>query len=75
MDNSNQISKILESRLMQYFGKISYGLYVWHMMAISIASLFMIESWFINLTITFVGTILMAHTSYFYFERYFLKLK
>lgn len=73
--NSIGFSRILNSVFMQYFGKISYGLYVWHMLAISIVSQFGFGAWYINLFLTFIITISLAHLSYFYFEKYFLKLK
>lgn len=73
--NKDTFSEILDSVLMQYFGKISYGLYVWHILAISIVSLFNIGIWHINLFLTFLITIILAHFSYFYFEKHFLKLK
>lgn len=71
----NIASRMLETKLMQYFGKISYGLYVWHMMAIDIVFLFGMENFVINLVLSIVITIAIAHLSYYYYERYFLKLK
>jgi peptidoglycan/LPS O-acetylase OafA/YrhL len=45
------------------------------MLAISIVSLFGIGIWHINLFLTFLIAIILAHFSYFYFEKFFLKLK
>lgn len=68
-------NKILTHNAMQYFGRISYGLYVWHMLAISITSLFGMNSIVLNLIASVIITIFMAHLSYFHFEKIFLKLK
>jgi len=33
---SNPTNSFLNSKIVQYLGKISYGLYIWHMLAIAI---------------------------------------
>lgn len=81
--NSNSILK-LENGLMNYLGKISYGMYVYHSIAVVI-SLKLMASWYdyINyplwslliLLLVLMLTIVMSHLSYFYFEKKLLNLK
>lgn len=68
-------NRILTHRAMQYFGRISYGLYVWHMLAISITSFIGMNSILMNLMVSVAITIALAHISYFYFEKIFLRMK
>jgi peptidoglycan/LPS O-acetylase OafA/YrhL len=73
----------LETSFFEYLGKISYGIYVVHPLIIfafsRVLNLFYIESNLIKYIIIYVSitfiTILVSHFSYYYFERYFLKLK
>ena len=67
----NMIGKIF-----QYLGKISFGVYIWHMLVLHILSkIFIVKIWYIDFIIKMVLTILVAHISYFYFEKYFLEKK
>ena len=76
----------LEIPIVSYLGKLSFGIYVYHMLIIFMISKYfkfnrnlsvLNELWFSALI--FIGTILItivvAHVSYFYFELQFLKLK
>ncbi len=76
----------VNSRLLNHFGSISYGIYMFHAIILNaVVFLFlkleMLQNLNETLTIilmyllTFAGTILIAHLSYTYFELYFLKLK
>lgn len=67
---------------LNYIGKISYGIYVYHWIIILFVLNFIIqfkENSFVFNSILYVGsigiTILIAHFSFFKFERYFLKFK
>jgi len=82
----NNLGVIVKNRMLNYFGTISYGIYMYHVIIINaVAFLFLkIENkWFLNdvMTIvlinilTFVLTILIAHFSYKYMELRFLNLK
>jgi peptidoglycan/LPS O-acetylase OafA/YrhL len=83
--NPNSILK-LEHSLLNYFGKISYGLYVYHLFAVvlvlkGLPTLLPIKEWtpWISYPVT-LGLILLlttgiSHFSYRYFESYFLKKK
>lgn len=74
-----------ENKRLKYFGKISYGIYMLHAIAFQITGFFVLK--FIpvktinpNLFIAIYTianlllTLLMAHLSYQYFEKYFLKI-
>ena len=83
--NKNSILK-LENRVLNYFGKISFGLYVYHLFAVvlilKLLPLFIPQN-SINVVIEYpliIGLILlittcMSHFSYHYFEKRFLKIK
>ncbi|MCB0454114.1 MAG: acyltransferase [Aequorivita sp.] len=76
----------VKSRILNHFGSISYGIYMFHAIVLNaVVFLFlkleMLQNLNETLTIilihllTFVGTLFIAHLSYTYFELYFLKLK
>jgi peptidoglycan/LPS O-acetylase OafA/YrhL len=83
--NPNSILK-LEHPLLNYFGKISYGLYVYHLFAVVLVLKLLpivlpLQEWstWISYPVT-LGLILllttgMSHLSYKYFESYFLRKK
>lgn len=76
----------LENPLFSYFGKLSYGLYVYHLFAVvlvlkGLPALLSIQEWspWISYPVT-LGSILLlttgiSHLSYTYFESYFLRKK
>lgn len=69
--------KLLDQKGVRYLGKISYGLYIWHILALEIL-FYTVNSENLNLFIPILGlplTILFAYISYNYFEKPFLKLK
>ena len=76
----------VKSKLINYLGTISYGLYMFHIIALNMCVFVFLKLEFLqnlNNTITiilinsftFVLTIILAHVSYTYYESYFLKLK
>lgn len=76
----------VKSKILNHFGGISYGIYMFHAIVLNaVVFLFLKLEMFQNLNetltiillhlFTFVGTLLIAHLSYTYFELYFLKLK
>jgi peptidoglycan/LPS O-acetylase OafA/YrhL len=73
--------RFLDWKPMQYLGKISYGLYVYHFpmywFASNVRDLGLSESATRALTalITFVGTLLIASASYYLLEKPILNLK
>lgn len=76
----------VRNKMLNYFGKISYGIYMYHVLALNAVvylfkhlKKFNLFNDFITIVLinilTFVTTIFIAHLSYKYFESYFLKLK
>jgi peptidoglycan/LPS O-acetylase OafA/YrhL len=68
-------NKILNTKIAQYLGKISYGIYVWHIMAINGVALLNINNYIFNLISVISITLLLAHVSYYYYEIKFIKQK
>ncbi|MFD2552430.1 acyltransferase family protein [Bizionia sediminis] len=78
--------KILQNKTMEYLGKISYGIYMYHAIImqlvgfiyLKVISKFGFQNTFdiisINLSVIAL-TIIIAHVSYKYYESYFLNLK
>lgn len=77
--SSSSLFKAGSSRLINYFGKISYGLYMYHVLAITLAIHFLskisIDSKVLVTVLSLVLTILLSHISYQYMEKKFLALK
>lgn len=69
----------LENRVFNYLGKISYGLYMYHIIAIvlsvKILAALGVYSWSIQICSTLATTILISTLSYYGFEQHFIKLK
>ena len=69
----------LESKILRYLGKISYGLYMFHpiciVLVLSIAFRFKQTSDWLLYPLSLLTTILIASLSYKYFETYFLNFK
>lgn len=76
LDENHIVNRILSGKILQYLGRISYGIYVWHVLALDILREFYISKILIvDLMLTFCLTIIFAHFSYYYFEKYFLNFK
>lgn len=73
----------LEHKLLDFLGKISFGIYVYHPLIIYVLSLLLSKIVFANaalhMAVIFISvlfcTILISYISYEYFEKRFLKLK
>ena len=78
--------KILQNRTMDYLGKISYGIYMYHAIIMQLVGFIYLkiisklgfqktlDVIIINLLVIII-TIIISHFSYKYYESYFLKLK
>jgi len=76
--SANSFFKIGSFRILNWLGKISYGLYLTHMIAIYIVlHVFPQEAGYVLLKIfsAVVITVLISHVSYYYFESFFLSMK
>lgn len=78
--------KIMENKVLNYLGKISYGIYMCHAIMMQVVGFVFlkfsihlkissIESIMLFNFLVFTFTIITAHLSYKYFESYFLNLK
>lgn len=70
-------SKLLENRYTNYLGDISYGVYMYHFIALTVAirvAIYFNCLWIIY-PITFIITFIISHFSYKYLESFFFKLK
>jgi peptidoglycan/LPS O-acetylase OafA/YrhL len=68
---------VLENKTTGYLGSISYGMYMYHLVAITVAleaAAYFQAPWVIY-PVAFLLTVLVSHVSYQYFEGYFLRLK
>lgn len=84
--SSNNYSLEIRNRFINYFGRISYGIYMYHVIALNFVVFAFIKiknnnpfgdniTIFLINILTFAFTIIISHISYKYFELYFLKLK
>jgi len=82
----NNLGIDIKNKTLNYLGKISYGLYMYHVIALNAVVFLFLKLQKADLfndrltiilmyIITFTLTIAIAHLSYKYFESYFLKLK
>lgn len=79
------INIIFNNRLLNFFGKISYGFYVFHWPVYILISPYLLNlvskyltGWPVKFTVSLLATfvaIIISWISYQYFEKYFLKLK
>jgi peptidoglycan/LPS O-acetylase OafA/YrhL len=70
-----KFSNVLENRVVNYLGTISYGMYMYHPIIIflSIKVALSFGSVSIIYLLSFIGTIFISHLSFKYFEGYFLR--
>jgi len=77
--SNNSFYKFGKITLLNKIGKISYGIYLYHMIAIYIVKylleLLNIENYYIHLIIILSTVFLISHLSYKYFESIFMKLR
>lgn len=82
--NENRLFSMGKNKVLDYLGKVSYGLYCFHGVTISMLIVlfrhynFIPDSWHTLMVIPVIIlliTIIAAHLSFRYFESYFLRLK
>jgi peptidoglycan/LPS O-acetylase OafA/YrhL len=76
--STNSLFKIGKIKSLSWLGKISYGLYLNHMIAISIIiSIFPKDETYLftKFLLTIIITIVMSHLSHKYYESFFISLK
>jgi peptidoglycan/LPS O-acetylase OafA/YrhL len=76
LSSNNSFSRILENKVFNFLGKISFGIYMYHPFAIILTINIFNYFNFINnlgiLFLSFVVTLVLAGFSFFYFEKFFL---
>jgi peptidoglycan/LPS O-acetylase OafA/YrhL len=75
----------INNKLLNYLGKISYGIYMYHVIALNIVVFIFLKFDVANIPsiitillinlLTIILTLIISHFSYQYFEKYFLNLK
>ena len=74
---NEKYQNLLEYKALTYLGNISYGLYMYHLIALQIGiktGIYFKSNWLIYVVTIFL-TIIFSSISYFYYEKYFLKFK
>lgn len=72
----NILNRVLNSYLMQFLGKISYGLYVWHMLVLVVFEHYFKPGFFLlDFLWVSLGIVVLSALSFFLFEKKFLSLK
>jgi peptidoglycan/LPS O-acetylase OafA/YrhL len=72
----------LDNRVLDFFGKISYGIYIYHPILIFLTIQFFgefkqdsIVNYFLVFTLIFGSTILLSYLSFHFFENIFIRMK
>jgi peptidoglycan/LPS O-acetylase OafA/YrhL len=74
--NKSILNRFLSLKLMQYLGKISYGIYVWHVLALDIVGNFLLTGYTaIDFALVILVTILISSISFKFLEKPFLNMK
>lgn len=77
LEERSSLVELFSNKVLAYLGRISYGLYIWHILSLELL-FYLIKSPSMNLLIPTLGlplTILFAITTYHLFEQPFLNLK
>ena len=77
--SNSEILISLEGPIINYLGRISYGLYMFHAIAIVLAIVLLnefnlVNNWFLY-PLSFIFTIIIAGLSYKYYESFFIRFK
>ncbi|MEI7675403.1 MAG: acyltransferase [Bacteroidales bacterium] len=70
------VNVFLSGKVLQYLGRISYGIYIWHILVLYLLNkYFLTKILVVDFGLTILVSILIAHISYYYYEKQFLKMK
>ena len=71
------LDRIKDQKWLNYFGKISYGIYMYNAMVIEVLhkNVFLQQHYTVKIVLDIIVTLLIAALSYELFEKQFLKLK
>ncbi len=76
---NNKLKNVLEWKALNYLGKISYGIYMYHFIVLIpvlvLATKLKTDNTIFIYSLTLIGTIIISSISYHYFENFFLKKK
>lgn len=76
IDEDAMVNRFLNLNLMQFLGRISYGIYIWHMIVILLVESYLkIDNYILQFLVIMFFTIFISATSYYFFEIKFLRLK
>ena len=78
MNDQSIASRVLSIQPLRFFGKISYGFYIFHWPIYLMSRKYLLEQTGSRLATALIATVaalLVSVLSYYYFERYFLRLK
>jgi len=77
--SSNPIASALSNRVFRYFGKVSFGIYVYHVIALALGKRLLqflgSDNCWLQVGVSFALTLAMASLSYELYEKRFLRLK
>ena len=83
--NEQHVLKFSNSRLLTFWGKYTYGLYLWHTLVLMVITLLLTKLWHFSLqnisthliiaALGFIGSLAASYLSYHFFESYFLGIK
>ncbi len=65
---------MLEAKWLRWVGRVSYGLYIWHIPMFKLALAYVGKPWLQNV-LAISGTFAVATLSYYYLEKPFLRMK
>ena len=75
-ENKGMITRFLKLPFIQYLGTISYGIYVWHALALNIVDQYFItHRILLDFVMVIMLTVIIASVSYWILEKPFLNLK
>lgn len=77
IQKENIITKLLSNKVLLKLGRLSYGLYIWHVFALEFLAFLILPTGSLLplLILGFILTLALAYLSYNLFEKFFLKFK